>query len=377
MHTAALPPRPDPVRREAFAARLREIQNAAAAALAISLGHRLGLFDVLATLPPCTSAELARVSRLHERYVREWLAALTLAGVLSWDPEQDTWALPPEHASLLTRRSAPDNLAVSFQLVPMVAAVETELADRFRWGGGIEYERYERFHEIMAEVSSQTVVSALFEHVLPLVPGLGRRLQAGIDVLDIGCGHGRAMVALASAYPNSRFLGIDLAPEAIASARGRAAELGLRNLRFEVMDAARMPEDLRADLVTAFDAIHDQAEPDRVLAHVRRLLPDDGVFLMQEMAASSRLEENLDHPLGTFLYMISLGHCTPVSLARGGAGLGACWGRERIAEALERAGFAPVEWHRLAHDPLDEYYVARPARAMSPNEATSAAAATA
>jgi ubiquinone/menaquinone biosynthesis C-methylase UbiE len=346
--------------KEAFRERLRDIHNGGALALAISLGHRLRLFDVMACLPPSTSGAVAEAAGLDERYVREWLSALTAGGVVAWDPATETFVLPPEHAGLLTRRASPENMAVSLQFVPLLAAVEGELAVRFRDGGGLRYEDYDRFHEVMAEMSSQTVVSALFDQVLPLVPDLPARLQQGIEVMDVGCGRGRALVALASAYPNSRFLGIDIAADAVAVGQARADALRLRNIRFEVRDAARLPAELRADLVTAFDAIHDQAEPEAVLEGIRRAVPDDGVFLMQEMSTSSHLEENQDHPLGAFLYTLSFAHCMSVSLARGGAGLGTCWGREHATDMLHAAGFKSVARHHLPHDPLNEFYVVRP-----------------
>lgn len=345
--------------RDAFRARLRDIHNSGALALAVSLGHRLGLFDLMAGMKPARGEDVAEAAGLDERYVREWLSALTAGGIVDWDPVTGTFVLPAEHASLLTRRASPENMAVSLQFIPLLASVETDLVTRFQEGGGLGYEHYDRFHEVMAEMSSQTVVSALFDRVLPLVPELPARLQLGIDVMDVGCGRGRALVALASAYPNSCFLGIDISDDAIAVARVRAEALRLRNIRFDVVDAARMP-DGRFELVTAFDAIHDQAEPDLVLSRIRALLPQDGVFLMQEMATSSHLEGNRDHPLGAFLYTLSFAHCMTVSLARGGAGLGTCWGHERATEMLREAGFQEIERHRLEHDPLNEFYVVRP-----------------
>jgi len=138
------------------------------------------------------------------------------------------------------------------------------------------------------------------------------------------------------------------------------ARLGLRNVELEVADAAELDPALRCDLAMAFDAIHDQARPARVLRGIRRALEDDGVFLMQEIATSTSLAENLDHPLGPFLYTLSFGHCMTVSLARDGAGLGTCWGRERAAEMLAEAGFTSIERHTLPHDPQNDFFVVRP-----------------
>ena len=55
---------------EAFAERLLDILNSGAIALAMSLGHRTRLFDVMENLPPSTSQQIAERAGLNERYVR-------------------------------------------------------------------------------------------------------------------------------------------------------------------------------------------------------------------------------------------------------------------------------------------------------------------
>jgi len=349
----------DPARAEAFMGRLVETLNGAGLALMTSIGHRTGLFDTLAVLPPVTSAQLATEAGLDERYVREWLGAMTTGGVVEHDPEAGTFALPPEHAAWLTRSAGPDNLAVPSQFIAVLAGVEDGIVHCFRNGGGVPYAAYGRFHEVMAEESGLTVVGALEAHYLPRVPGLTDRLEAGIDVLDVGCGSGRAVNRLARLYPNSRFTGYDLSEEGVGRARAEAAEAGITNARFEVRDVTRLEEAAGFDLITAFDAIHDQARPDLVLAGVARTLRPGGTFLMQDIRASSHVHHNVDHPLGTYLYTISCMHCMTVSLAQGGMGLGAVWGRETAERMLGEAGFADVAVHEMEHDPINYLYIAR------------------
>src|SRR6185295_17392614 len=111
---------------------------------------------------------------------------------------------------------------------------------------------------------------------IPLIPELEGKLDKGIHVIDAGCGSGRAMLHLAKRFPRSRFVGVDLSDEAIASASARAAEQGLTNVRFEDRDIANWDASAEFDLVTAFDSIHDQAHPDRVLANIARALRPGG-----------------------------------------------------------------------------------------------------
>lgn len=342
-----------------FAERLLGVINASGLSLMLSIGHRTGLFDTMARLSPATTHEIAEAAGLQERYVREWLGGVVTGGIVNYDPATRQYELPAHRAAILTRQSAPSNMAATMQWIAVLGSVEDHVIDRFKNGGGVHYCHFTRFHEVMAEESNQSTVGGLFEHILPLVDGLAARLEEGIDVLDIGCGRGRAMIALAERFPHSQFTGYDFSDEAIAAAEQEAAAKGLVNVRFAVRDAAKLQEHRDYDLITAFDAIHDQARPDLVLAGIARALRSDGVFLMQDIAASSHLEKNVEHPLGPFLYTISTMHCMTVSLACGGMGLGTAWGEELAIDMLKDAGFSAPEVKRLPHDIMNSYYIVR------------------
>ena len=131
----------------------------------------------------------------------------------------------------------------------------------------------------------------------------------------------------------------------------------LNNLRYEVTDAAALDYTGAFDLITTFDAIHDQARPDLVLANIARALRPDGVYLMQDIHASSSHHGDRDHPVGPLLYTISTMHCMTVSLASGGMGLGTMWGRETARRMLLAAGFRTMRIERLAHDFQNDYYI--------------------
>jgi 2-polyprenyl-3-methyl-5-hydroxy-6-metoxy-1,4-benzoquinol methylase len=345
---------------DAFASRVLTTLNDGALCLMVSVGHRTGLFDVMSQSPPGTSAEIAAAASLNERYVREWLGAMVTARVVDLDSAAARFRLPPEHAAFLTRAAAADNMAVFAQYIALMGQVEDDIVECFRRGGGVPYERFPRFHEVMAEDSGQSVLSSLESHILPLVPGLTDRLANGIRVLDVGCGRGRIVNRLAELYPRSRFTGMDLSGDAIGFARDQASKQGLRNVQFLAVDLSDFNEAAEPDtfdFISTFDAIHDQAKPLNVLTGIRRALSSDGVYLMQDISGTSHLHQDIDHPIGTFLYTISCMHCMTVSLAQGGEGLGTMWGEEKTREYLQRAGFRSVVTHRLAHDIQNNYYV--------------------
>ena len=353
----------DQGRADAFAGRMLDMLNSGALMVMTSVGHRTGLLDALGELDDATSPELADAAGLDERYVREWLGAMTTGRIVELDPATGRYSLPREHAAWLTRAASPDNLAVEAQWITSLSTVEDDIVDCFQAGGGVPYERYARFHEVMAEESAQTVLSVLFSHILPLVPGMTERLDAGAAVLDLGCGRGRALVLLADRFPKSTFHGYDLSADAIGYASVQADEQGLSNVSFEQRDLSTFDVDAEPGAftyVTTFDAVHDQARPLALLQGIRRTLEPGGVYLMQDIQSSSDVHDNLDHPGAPLLYMISCMHCMTVSLAQGGDGLGAMWGEQKARQLLAEAGFSSVDVHVLEHDPFNAYFVVRP-----------------
>jgi 2-polyprenyl-3-methyl-5-hydroxy-6-metoxy-1,4-benzoquinol methylase len=359
--TAAAPPRLDPAKSEAFAGSLLDTLNRGTLALMISIGHRTGLYDAMAELDGSTSAQIAAAARLDERYVREWLGAMACGKVVEYDPDRQTFHLPAEHAAWLTRAAAPNNLAVTMQWISVLGHVEDQIVERFRAGGGIGYECFHRFHEVMAAESEQTVVAALRDVILPMVPDVIEQLDAGIDVLDVGCGSGKAACRLAELFPRSRFTGYDLCQEAVDAATAFARDQGLTNITFQQRSAIDLGPADAFDLVTGFDVVHDQKEPDTVLRQIRRVLRPGGTFLMQDIRASSHLENNLDGPVAPMLYTISTMHCMTVSLAQDGAGLGTCWGEELALQMLDDAGFGSVRVEKPEHDIQNNFYICQTA----------------
>ncbi|MGM0547628.1 MAG: class I SAM-dependent methyltransferase [Bacteroidota bacterium] len=332
--------------------------NSGALMLMISIGHRTGLFDKMAEMEWTESVELAKQAGLKERYVREWLGAMATGGIIEVD-ESNRYFLPEEHAQFLTRNGI-ENLAVFAQYISVLGNVEDEITECFYNGGGVPYEKYDRFHDVMAEDSGMTVVEALGNHILPLIPGLAEKLQRGISVLDVGCGRGRAMMKMAEMFPSSTFKALDLSEEAISWAREKARERNLENIEFEIRDVSdfdKTAESEAYDFVTTFDAIHDQAKPLAVLKGINRTLKPGGTYLMQDIHSTGHVHTNMDHPLGPTLYTVSTMHCMSVSLAQGGEGLGTMWGREKAQELLQKAGFEDIEIHQLDHDFQNDYYV--------------------
>ena len=138
MATATL----DQAKAEAFAGTMMQTLNDGFLGLLISVGHRTGLFDTMATLPPATSQQIADAASLNERYVREWLGGMVVGRIVEYDPSAARYHLPPEHAGFLTRAAGPNNMAFFAQYIALTGLIEKQLIECFRNGGGVPYSAY-------------------------------------------------------------------------------------------------------------------------------------------------------------------------------------------------------------------------------------------
>ena len=277
---------------------------------------------------------------------------MVTGGIIIANKQDNTFLLPKSYRRHLTRGF--DSIAHQFKWLFMLTGVKDQLRTCFKNGGGIPYSSYPEFHSWMNEYSVKRHEALLLEQHIPSIEGLPEMLEKGAKCLDIGCGMGSPSLMLAEKYPNSEFWGYDMSEETVRLANEKAAKLGLKNAKFSVQDCAKITtkNDL-FDLITSFDAIHDQARPDKVLSSVYRLLKADGWFSLVDVKAHSHPADNIGMPMSSMKYAESLLHCMPVSLYfKGGAGLGTCWGVELAEKMLREAGFGKVE---IIDIPSDDY----------------------
>jgi len=333
---------PNPEFAKQFGAKMLGLYTGAILTKLIDIGYQTGLFEA-STQGPATSEELSQRAGLRERYVREWLGAMATGGVYRYDAQTQQYTLPDEHAAALTGKGA-SNISPMSRIIDHFGTHLPALVRCFHEGGGIPYAAYRPvFTQCMDDIWRRIFDQHLVTVFITAVPGLTASLQRGIDVMDIGCGTGHAMNLLAQAFPASRFTGYDIAEDAIEQANAERREMGLANASFAILDVTRLPASPQYELITAFDAIHDQAAPAVVLEAVGRALKPDGTFFMVDFKFSSRVEDNLGNPFAPMYYGISLMHCMPVSLAQGGAGLGTVWGEQTARRMLKEAGFKSVQ----------------------------------
>jgi len=353
-----------------FSERLNEILNYGALNLAIAIGYKNQVFDILEDLnKPVTVAEIASASKLNIRYLKEWLGVMVTGKIIeiSANPnKENTYFLPPEHAAFLTRKAGSNNMGVYAQEIPLLTACAMESVNEgFKTGEGVPFSKYPDFQQFMAEVSDAKHMKVLINDFLPSVENgqLLARLHEGIKVCDLGCGQGVALNLMAKAFPHSTFTGIDNHETAISEARKTAQEMNLSNANYLVLDAAKINKKEEFfglfDYICAFDAIHDQSHPLEVLKGIRAMLVPGGMFSMVDIKAGSNQADNINHPLAPFLYAVSLMHCMPVGLNNHGTGLGMMWGKEKAESLLRKAGFEYVEIVEMENDPFNLHYLCK------------------
>jgi len=320
------------------------------------IGVRLGLFAALAASGRTTSVDLARRIDLHERYVREWLRAMVASRYLEHDPERDLYFMTPDQVAALVDDGARTFAAGAFQFALPSLLLTPRLMEVFETGGGIP------FGELPAEIPAAIarMHRPWFDHMLVKewlagAPGLVEELGRGISVLDVGCGAGRSTVAMAKAFPQSTFLGIDPHGPSIVEARALAGEARLANLEFSaqsIESSAGASESLAAasgrgppapfDLIVAIDCVHDMPAPVSGLRAMGAALSARGSVFWSEPSGSREPLENRN-PQGKLRSSLSPFHCLTVSLAAGGAGLGTIIGEAGARELAAQAGFAIFE----------------------------------
>jgi SAM-dependent methyltransferase len=349
----------DEERLERFLGQAITDMGAALSGALVMIGDELGLWKALAGAGPLTSSQVAGRSGVPERYVREWCSAQAAGGYLDYDPDDETFALPPEHAMALADDDSPVYMLGGYHVISAAYKDRARITERIRTGQGFGW------HEHDPELFTGTEQffrpgyrAHLVSEWIPALEAVEEKLRSGANVADIGCGHGISTTLMARAYPESSFHGFDYHDASIARARQLAAAEGVTtNATFDVASAKDFPGD-SYNLVCFFDCLHDMGDPVGAMRHARETLDPDGTVMLVEPFAGDTLADNLN-PVGRIYYAASTLVCTPNSLDQDvGLALGAQAGEERLGQVAREAGF--TRFRRATETPFNLIIEARP-----------------
>ncbi|QGG93772.1 class I SAM-dependent methyltransferase [Actinomarinicola tropica] len=351
---------PDPDAVALFSFRVWSYKQGELVSLLVHLGDRLGLYRTLRDAGPVTAAELAATTGYDERWVLEWLRGNAAAELLD-SADGTTFALSPEGAAVLADEHDSLAFAAGAFGAPMEPAVVDDLADAFRTGQGLPYDRLGPSGAHRTErMLGPWARLALVPKILPALDGVVDKLEAGAQVADVGCGAGVALTAIAESYPRSRVHGFELSRHALDRAEARVEALALDNVTLHHQRAEDLPTDGRFDLILTFDCLHDMTHPEQAIAAIRRALAPDGTWLVKEIRASGDWTTDRRNPVLAMMYGFSLTSCMSSALSEpGGAGLGTMGlSTDLMREMATAAGFSRFTVHDV-DDPANLYYEIR------------------
>ncbi len=331
--------------------------GAAMSANMVLLGDRLGLYRAMAKLGAVTPQELAKATKTTERYVREWLGNQAAGDYVAYDPGTGRYTLPEEQALALADENSPCFLPGAFQVIAAAFSANPKIEQRFKTGKGLGWGEHDhRLFEGTERFFRPNYLGNLVANWIPALDGVEAKLKAGVTVADVGCGFGASTIIMAKAYPRSTFIGFDYHKPSILTARKRAKEAGLKNVKFDVAKSTNYPGKNYA-LVAHFDCLHDMGDPVGAARHVKKTLAPDGAWMIVEPFANDRVEENFN-PVGRVFYAASTMICVPASLAYNGPALGAQAGEARLREVALKGGF--TRFRRATQTPFNLVLEARP-----------------
>lgn len=345
--------------RDAFIERFLQSASGTFSLFSIYLGDRLGLYRALAEGGPATSAELAKRTGTHERYIREWLEQQTVAGILHVENENhgtDTrrFTLPPGHVEPLIDCSSLNYVVPLAQLLVGATRPLPAVLDAYRNGGGVSFDEYGAdLRDGQAAINYPAFWHQLSQEWLPAMADIDTRLQQAeppARVADIGCGYGWSSLGMARGYPNIRVDGFDLDAPSIERARENAKLNRLADrVFFQVQDASDPSLAGHYDLVTAFECVHDMTNPVSALQTMRRLVKQEGAVLIVDERVGETFTAT-GNDVEWMMYGWSILHCLPVGMTDdNAAGTGTVMRADTLRQYAREAGFRDVEILPIEH----------------------------
>jgi SAM-dependent methyltransferase len=349
---------------EALACRIFSTGVGAAELCTVYLGIHLGLYRSLAD-SPATSAALAERTGCDERYLREWLAAQAVAGLLTAagpDPASAEFALADGTYEVLVDETSPAYLGGLADVLAAAGRVLPLLADAYRTGAGVPYAAYGPDGvSAQSALNRPAFVHSLAAEWLPQLPDVLARLQDRTDparVADLGCGTGWAAIELARAFPGIRVDGLDNDEASIAIGRQNAAGAGVAGrVDLEVTDLADESADWspRYDLVLFVECVHDFPRPVQALRHARAAVRPGGTVLVVDERVAERFTAPGDE-IERFFAAASAIWCLP----QGRVGpdpepVGTLIRPEIMRDLARRAGYTAAEILPIEH-PVWRFY---------------------
>lgn len=226
----------------------------------IHLGLDLGLFEAVraAGAEGIRTIELAEATSTDPQAVEAWSWAADAHDLVTY--EQGRLVSQESVAAILLDADRADYLGGQF-IHAVTASMDWDaMADFFRTGRPIAA-RPDRYRAAIERLTRQDI-AVFFQEALAALPQLVADLSRGGRVVDVHCGGGRWLVAMARRFPGLQLVGVEAEPDSVARARATIVAEGLAD-RIEIreMSATAKPAGADFDLAYFQYALHQLADP--------------------------------------------------------------------------------------------------------------------
>ncbi len=206
-----------------------------------------------------TTLELATATGCQADAIATWAWAADAHGLADLDDDARL-SIDDATAVVLLDDQRPEFLGGQFAHTVVASLDWGGMLDFFRTGTTVAA-RPDRYRESIERLTVQDV-AVFFQEALAALPQLVADLARGGDVVDIHCGGGRWLIAMARRFPELRLVGVESEPDSVARARANVEAAGLSDrISIRQADVGRPGPEAAYTLAYFQYALHQLADP--------------------------------------------------------------------------------------------------------------------